>query len=331
MKRSASLVGALFLVTAAVCQGQGQPPSPLAPTLPAPPPPSPLAYTQPPPPPPPGPVTEAPVPGAFVPIADASGGFVSVDLAYLKTTIKFGLVSPTPLAPFGQTVRPPGVDLPWEVSPAIEAGYRLPGGDAFVFTYRFLSAEGNGQATDPIGGEAQVRTRLDLQVFDIDYALPVFQVAPRFELSTRLGARIADVFFDSRSINDAGLRQASNDFFGAGIHGRLDARYHIDLLPGLSVFGRLDGAALIGRSKQKFQLQSDFGEFTYVSKTKQQGNRTVPVLNLQAGLTYAPPALPGLSFTSGYEYEQFFNVADVGASSGDFYTHGWFMRVRYDF
>lgn len=311
-----SLVGALFLVTVAVSQAQQ---------------PSPLSYTQPPPPPPPPAPLADPFPGAFVPATEVGGGFVAVDVAYVKTTLKFGLVSPTPLGTLGQTVQPPGVDLPWVVSPTFEAGYRLPGGDAFVFSYHFLVAEGTGLANDPIGGQAQVRTRLDLQVFDLDYALPVYQVAPRLDLSTRLGARLADVFFDSRSVNDAGLRQASNEFFGAGIHGRLDLRYGIDLLPGLSIFGVLDGAVLIGHSQQKFQLQSDFGEFLEISKMKQRGNRTVPTVKAQAGFTYAPPALPGLSFTSGYEYEQYFSVGDVGPSSGEFYSHGWFMRVRYDF
>src|SRR4051812_49748876 len=104
MTRSASLVGALLLVTAAVCQAQQ--PAPLATTQP-PPPPSPLAYVPPaPPPPPPGPVTDA-VPGAFVPVADVSGGVVAVGLAYLKPTLQFGLLSPVPPRPFRPTLRPP--------------------------------------------------------------------------------------------------------------------------------------------------------------------------------------------------------------------------------
>jgi Legionella pneumophila major outer membrane protein precursor len=315
MTRTATLVAAVLLLGAALCPGQQ---------------PSPLSYAPPDPPPPPAPIFEPlPLP-ADAPV-NGLGFFLGAEVAFLKPTIKANLANQMPLGQFGQTLHVPSVDLDWEVAPAIEVGYRLPGGDAYVFGYRILAAEGNGQFTNLIMDNVQVRTRLNVQFFDFDYALAPYEVAPRYVLTPRIGVRVADVFFDTRSIDVSALRQASNDFFGAGVHGRLDLRRSIDLVPGLSIFGGVDGAVLIGQSRQKFRLESNFGEFVVVDRTKQHEQQTVPVLNLQAGLSYAPPALPGLLLTAGYEYERIFDLADVGPSRGEVYYHGAFVRARFDF
>lgn len=320
MTRTPRLVTAVLLLTAlAAPQALGQP--------------SPLSYTQPPPPPPPpaGVVFEPPPGPPVAPAIDGLGLYLATSLAYLKPTITGDLVNQMPLGSFAQTLSVPRVDLDWSVSPTIEAGYKLPAGDAFVFTYRFLAAEGNGEVTNLIFQTAQVRTRLDVQVFDFDYAFAPLEPTPRWELLTRIGVRLADVFFDSRVTDATGLRQASNDFFGAGIHGRLDLRRQIALLPGLSVFGAIDGAVLVGRSRQRFRLESDFVDFVEIDSSRQHEQQTVPTVNLQVGVGYAPPAFPGLRFVYGYQYERLFDVGDVGPSSGEVYSHGWFMQARFDF
>ena len=68
-----------------------------------------------------------------------------------------------------------------------------------------------------------------------------------------------------------------------------------------------------------------------VATDSQHAQRTVPMLRLQFGLSYSPPALPGLTFVNGYEYDRIFDVASVGPSTGEVYSHGFFMRARFDF
>ena len=327
MTRTASLVAAVLLLTAVAgsLPAQPPPPAPLPPSQP-----SPLAYTPPPPPPPPpAPLFEPAPPGAAAPGVLGMGFFLGVELGFLKPTVTGGLVNEMPLGPLGEKLAVPRASLDWVVSPAIEVGYKLPCGEAFVATYRFLTSEGNAVVGGP-ADPTQLRSRLDVQFFDLDYALAPYEFAPRYELNSRLGVRVADVFFDSRATDAAGLQQASNDFFGAGIHGRLEVKRSIALLPGLGIFGALDGSALVGRTNQKFHLENDFGE-VIASSMKQHGQRTVGVVQLQVGLSYAPPALPGLQFVTGYEYERIFAAGDLGPSSGDVYSQGWFIRARFDF
>ena len=47
--------------------------------------------------------------------------------------------------------------------------------------------------------------------------------------------------------------QTSNDFTGAGPHARLDLSRHARLLPGLALFGRIDGTLAVGRVSQKIR------------------------------------------------------------------------------
>src|SRR5262249_19132355 len=149
----------------------------------------------------------------------------------------------------------PTTKLPWTASPLFELGYRLPDGLGVVAAnYRFLVAEGTETRT--IDGAAfSLRTRIDINQFDLDIGGGPYSPQPRWNLSWRFGARIADVFYDSRASNAALLQQGSNDFVGAGPHARLDVERQIGLLPGLSLFGRIDGAVIVGQINQHFQEQ----------------------------------------------------------------------------
>jgi hypothetical protein len=293
-------------------------------------PPSPLTPTPPPPPPPP---TLDPGPDGWAPYQPPSqppGLFFDTQIALVFPVIKNRLTNDSP--PDSGTIQVPGVDLPLTVSPTFEIGYRLPESCGyFALAYRFLTAEGNGTAV--VNGEDfAARTRLNLNAIDLDYGTAPYEFTPRWLVSWRLGARIADVFFDNR-IDDGTLSQsASNTFFGSGAHGRLDVERRIVPLPGLALFGRVDGSVLLGQIQQRFH---DFdGSVTTVRRTQ-----TVPVLNVQAGLSYVPPSLPRLKLTTGYEYEQYFSVGRIGLtptqmisqSTADVWWHGWFLRGQVDF
>jgi hypothetical protein len=301
MTRTICLVGVLLLAAAAPAQ-------------------SPLSYVQPPPAPPPLAPDPPPLLGDAPP--PGPGLYFGAEVSVVRPSLNFHLGNSMPLGFPGRTLDVPDVSLPWTVSPTFEIGYRLPEGGAFALSYRFLVAEGTGTVED-----ASVRTRLNMQVFDLDYVFAPIEIAPRYELTARLGGRLADVFFDSRAVNATTLGQSSNDFFGAGVHGRLELERRIVLVPGLGVFGRVDGSVLIGQGRQRFRLE----EGGIVSTMRQRAQQTVPTVNAQAGLSYAPPGLPGVKFATGYEYEQYFDVGGVNPSSGDVYWHGWFLRARIDF
>src|SRR5262249_52381500 len=111
----------------------------------------------------------------------------------------------------------------------------------------------------------------------------------------------------------------------------LDRR--IVMVPGLSAFGRLDGAVLVGYVQQRYRAEAIGLTIT------NRDYRTVPVVQAQLGLSYVPPVLPGLKISSGYEFEEYFAVGTLGlgppgtgvTSRGEAYWHGWFVRAQYDF
>src|SRR5262245_33331621 len=186
--------------------------------------PSPLAYT----PPPPAPVIPAapamdPGPAGWGPYGPASappGWFADAEVAVVFPAIKFRLTNDQPLPITGLQLNVPSVDLATSVMPTFEVGYNV--GDScgfFALAYSFLLSEGNG-ARDTRFGPADVRTRLAINWLDLDYGTTPFEFWPRWEVSWRIGARLVDVFFDSRATSAVVTQTASNDFFGGGPHAR---------------------------------------------------------------------------------------------------------------
>src|SRR5262249_13427560 len=152
---------------------------------------------------------------------------------------------------------------------------------------------------------------------------------------------ISDVFFDSRIQNAGLLQQASNDFFGSGPHGRLEIERRIAPLPGLALFGRLDGAVLIGQIKQRFRQEAEVlaADDVLVNTLTVRKSQAVPYLQIQAGLSYSPESLPCVKFTSGYQFEQYWYLGQLGlqangqqsTSRGELWSHGFFIRGQVDF
>ena len=225
------------------------------------------------------------------------------------------------------TVQPPQASLDWTVAPRLEVGYRFP--DSFgdlSASYRFLVSEGRG--TDiTAAGALDLRSRLDLNQFDFDYTSAPFSPGPFWDLKWRVGARLADVYFDSRVSSGVFDQQASNNFFGAGPHFALDAERRIGLLPGFAAFGSIDGAVLVGQIHQHFQ---DDGGPLGADDTERR-TQSVPVLTLKAGFSYTPPRLEFVHFTTGYEFERWWNLARLGGSAGEVTDQGIFLRAEFDY
>jgi hypothetical protein len=285
----------------------------------------PLTY-QPPPPgvpdvPPSGPFESGPVPAGPT-LGD--GWYIDAEAAILFPTVR-GHASPPFSVPFQS--------LNTTISPTFELGYRLPESQGyFIGTYRFLNADGTGTAFANDGTQFSVRSHLSVQSFALDYG-SVPEAFERYTFSWRLGARVDALYFDSRATNGVDTLQASNYFFGGGPHARAEVTRSIGMVPGLSVFGRLDGTVLVGHVQQRFHDEAAGFLVTI------RDFRTVPVVQAQLGLSYVPTWLPGLRISSGYEFEEYFAVGTLGfgpngsdvTSRGEAYWHGLFVRAQYDF
>src|SRR5436190_7918485 len=226
--------------------------APDAPTL--------LSPAPPPPPRPPSPLTD-PGPNGWGPsyeLSKAPGFFFDATLAIVQPTLKNRITNDIPL-PGAGAIRVPSVDLDFVAAPTFEVGYRLPDSAGFfAVSYNFLVTEGTGPTVID-GVTFATRSRLNINTLDIDYGTTPYEFAPRYTIAWRIGARISDVFFDSRIESGDFAQQASNDFFGSGPHARMEVERRIVALPGLALFGRLDGAVLIGQIQQRFRQEAPVG------------------------------------------------------------------------
>ncbi len=57
----------------------------------------------------------------------------------------------------------------------------------------------------------------------------------------------------------------------------------------------------------------------------------MPAVNLQAGFRYTPARMDFLHITTGYEFEQWWNIGRLGASRGDLTGQGIFLRGELDY
>jgi hypothetical protein len=286
--------------------------------------------------------------GPYGPPSPAPGFFFSTELDLVHPVVRNRITNDTPLRPSGDVLTVPTASLPWTVSPWFDLGYRLPDSLGLIsLNYRFVVDQGSG-ADVLLGLPADLHSRLTQNVVNIDYGTTPYAFAPHSDFSWRIGVELADVYFDSTLRNGASVlavgnsfQQASNNFFGAGPHARMDVEHHLCAVPGLSLFGRVEGAVDFGRISQKFREQVPRGDFEVTGSWEQNGQQTVPTLLLQAGLDYVPPALPHTKFTLGYIYEHWWYIGQLGedsittgaisASRGDIDTMGVFLRGQVDF
>ena len=316
------------------------PPAPPATLGPIAPPASPLSFAPVPPPPPPVLDPGSDGWGPLGSVSQNQGWFFDAELVLAFPRLKYRATNDTPLPITGATLDVPTKSLSGTIAPTFEAGYRLGESLGLVAaSYSFLNSDGTGNVN--VGGtDYAVRTRASINTFDIDYGTTPYEFAPRYTYSWRLGARVSDVFFDSQARAGQMFQKASSEFFGSGPHARLDLERRVVTVPGLSLFGRLDGAVLVGRVKQDYRLEmpDGFGNLL-VDTGRNNRSQAVPELNLQLGLSYIVQSVPGLKFTSGYDFSQIWNVGRLGANSdggvsrtrGELTTNGWFLRGQYDF
>jgi hypothetical protein len=267
-------------------------------------------------------------PPSLLPSIREEGWYVVNDAFLVIPTLSNQLPS---TAPF----RVPQVGLDNSYGFRTEVGYRFAEEEGLVaLSYRVLNAEGNG-VVDQGGLSLQTKTRVATNMFDLDFGVTPYEVAARTTVSWRIGGRLASIYFDSRGVNGNYVQQGSNNYLGSGVHGLFEVEQRISFVEGLSIFGRADGAFMIGETQQRYR--TELGSSVALLTDREQ--RNVPMVNAQVGLNYRVPSLPGMSFSLGYTYEQWFRVGSLGlagdgtiaTSNGTFSWHGAFLRGQFDF
>jgi Legionella pneumophila major outer membrane protein precursor len=234
--------------------------------------------------------------------------------------------------------------LGWTVSPSLEAGYRLPSGfGAISLGYRFLEGLGTTTNAGP-DGPAALRSRLDVNQFDLRYTSSELSLWPHWEMRWGVGARLASVFFDSQateSFDDAAagsgvfLTRASNHFVGIGPSATLELQRHVQGT-GFSFVGWLELSHMLGRINQKFVedlTAPDANGNPQAAQATPSSSQAVPMLNAQAGLAWQPSSLPAASFFLGYQYEHWWNVGRLSAINdmGELVDQGVMLRASWNY
>ncbi|HYV34784.1 MAG TPA: Lpg1974 family pore-forming outer membrane protein [Gemmataceae bacterium] len=218
-------------------------------------------------------------------------------------------------------------------SPRVEVGYRLPEGAVAVVYRSIVSQGGTNIANFDLLGAGFLHSRLNFNVVDIDYVSPEYNLVPFWYFSWRGGVRTAAAYYDNQITGNLVQQHATNNFIGAGPHATVEFARSLDLVPGLAVVTKLDGAVLFGNVSQSFDetitfpMGPAFGDTTRFNHTQ-----TVPVLTFDLGLSYTPPCMPNWSrFGFGYQYEYWWDVGTSGNSHSNFGGNALYFRGEFNF
>jgi hypothetical protein len=240
-------------------------------------------------------------------------------------------------------VHVPGADLDWTVAPRIGLGYRLMSGfGEFVLDFRPLSSDGTGSLPVP-GGTDALRSRLDLNEIDLDYATREFSLWPDWDMIWRFGLRLNYIYFDALAVGPTGgagggpTAFAARDtdwYVGFGPHWglRLDRRLGGT---GLCLVGQVDGALELGRIRQGFfEEGTAAGGRPVAGESHVSSSQAVPMLDAQVGLGWQPQGYPNLRFFLGYQYEYWWNVGRLSItpnSRGELSDQGVLLKAEFNF
>jgi hypothetical protein len=261
------------------------------------------------------------------------GWFLGVSSDIVVPHFKDRLRADVPVGAFTTSVHIPGAQLDWTASPRIELGYRFGEGlGQFVVSYRSLESEGNGliQGFDLDGSTGFVRSRLNVNVLDVDFVSHEYALGPCWGARWKVGTRLASVYFDSLALGPFTEQRTSNDFRGIGPHFGLDVRRTLTSC-GLDWFGRLETAALFGDIEQHFEQAMETDETLQGGAIKVRHTQTVPVVAFQTGLSWVPPGRPHLRLEAGYEYEMWWDLGRVKTSRAELTDQGVFLRAEIGF
>jgi hypothetical protein len=251
---------------------------------------------------------------------------------------------------YATTAALPNAPLDFTAAPAFGVRLNLRSFGTVELGYRYLVSEGSALVggIDP-AGPALMRSRLDVQVMELTYARHEFQThgrlmdlwdqdlrisdlqgPPEWTLSWDLGARVANVYYDAQAIGASVDRQVVNYFIGGGPKVGLTLTRPVPSW-NLAFFSRLDLGAMMGTIRQQFSEAAVdiFGNPLGFGYAARQQVQTVPTLAAQFGVSGAARRMG--HWQVGYQFEQWWAIADVAGSSGDLLTHSVFARWLWNY
>lgn len=335
----------LALAAGRACPAQSLPPTPVPVTAPPAPCPAPAATLAPPQP--------AGGPPACAPYEDCNGPllrgdplldrpeygrpgwFGSLQATIGKPHVENGLTNSVTVAGITDQVRLPMAPQDWTGSPRMELGYRLyQGAGEVLFSYRTLSTDGISEVPNfDVLGPADLHSRLDVNVFDLDYGSREFSLGPAWEMRWLAGVRIAGVVFESDATGLAVGQRTRNSFWGAGPHLGLEVWRRLGQSE-VAAICRIEGATLLGEIHQTFDevFFDQAGVPVLGGATVVHQTQIVPTVTTQLGLGWTPAwSCHGLRFSGGYQFEKWWYVGEIGASRGELTMHGLFLRADFNF
>lgn len=229
----------------------------------------------------------------------------------------------------------PFAALDWTAMPRVELGYRLPGGwGEFLVTYRSLVSQGSDILVNfDAAGDGLLRSRVDLEVVDLDYGSREYSLGPNWDIKWITGVRFANVFMDSRADGLVLEQRSSNHYWGVGPHVGLDLWHRLGNTR-LSLFGKLELAALLGQVHQSFE-ETTFNPASQVATgaaaatlDKTQAGMTIEA---QAGLSWRPWACRPITLSTGYQYEEWWYIGTVNGNHATLSDQGFFLRAEWNY
>jgi hypothetical protein len=278
------------------------------------------------------------------------GWFFNLDVGVIKGHVKNQLSTTVqnPATGNADLVGLPSASLDWAISPRLEVGYRLPSGFGGVaLSYRFLATQGSG-LVDGTDGPTRLSSLLDINQADLDYVSEEFSLWPKWDMRWRLGLRYAYVYFDSRADEAFDLAAAgsgvfrtrtTNSYVGLGPHTGLELARQLGP-SGLSFVAKGEFSLLVGRIRQQFlETTTTLGADgrPLVGALSVSDSQGVPVLGVQAGLSWQPPRYPSVQLFLGYQYEYWWcvgllsNINNLAGTFGEVADQGFVLRAEFNY
>jgi hypothetical protein len=262
------------------------------------------------------------------------GCFAGLDVGAFGPKFKNHLNGTVVNGDFSDQVQVPTAELNWTGAPHVEVGYRLAEGlGEFLVGYESVVSDGRGTLPgfDPDGGAGALKSRLNVNVLDLDYGTREFSLGPRWDMKWRVGLRLASVYFDSRAAGVILERRVTNDFRGAGPRIALDVWRRLPV-PELAWFGHFDAAAVMGDTTQNFEETVTTGDTAVGAASHVSSDEAVPVVTAQVGLGWTP-CWNGrrVRFAVGYEIQGWWYLGQTDTSSAEMTVQGVFVRGEWNF
>ena len=273
------------------------------------------------------------------------GWFADVDMLITKPHVLNHLTNASLPGGAPDVVSLPSAPLDWTVAPRFEIGRTLPSGfGSIAVAYRFLADEGTG-ATMGFDAPAVLKSRLDLNILDLDYISRELTPWPLWNLTWRVGFRTGWIYFDSQADEPFAAAAAgsgvfeqrtTDSFVGFGPHGGVLVDRGFPGT-GLSLYAKSDFWIDVGRITQGFDEVTTTpgpGGLPLTETTRVGSGQAVPALDLEAGLHWRPLQAPYTEFFLGYQYEYWWSAGRLSLtpdSRGSLFDQGILLRAAFNF